>query len=110
MELIKCIKDSLEKQKDVDSVDYSDSRFIDDNLTWFCTIEGGLFWYILHTSYYKFGVFDYITLCKLYHKFGKDVFHSDIYISDIYGKHFINGMLSDKGLELLFEKVVNYKM
>lgn len=49
------------------------------DLNWHNTIEGDLFWYILNSSYVTFTKYDYITIAKLYHKYGKDIFKKEIF-------------------------------
>lgn len=109
MELLSCIKDTLIEQLD-GAAEYNNISFAEIYHISETTIEGMMFWEVLFISYSIYGIYDYITLIKIYHRFGKRGMKIATPINHIYASHFdCNTLrLSDKGVEILFEKMTNY--
>lgn len=106
MELFECVKSSLIEQNGKQGLLVTSSErkdYISQSLIWELSKEGYLFWYILHVSYYLHGIYDYITIIKLYHLYGKDVFKIEISLFKLYKTKFQNesGTISKDGFEIL---------
>lgn len=77
MEILQYIKESLLEQASSYGVDVIDIDSVNDiihKIPTNKTTQGYLYWNILYNSYKYTGEYDYITIIKLYHKYGKDVF------------------------------------
>lgn len=111
MELIESIRNSFYEQLKIQGIEkcYPSDKYYIDELSWFISQESSLFWCILYNSYYRYGVYDYLTLIKIYLKFGIDGFKLDAYVNDIYRSEFdeVSGTLTIKGLEELLEELKN---
>lgn len=85
MDLIKSIRNSLitqaKKQKKIslnptenEICNLNRKSYISYCITWVETSEGFLFWSILNSSYKNLGSYDYLTIIKLFNKYGHDIF------------------------------------
>lgn len=110
MKLIKSIEDEYFAQlhKENGNIPILNKNFI-SKITWHRTIEGTLFWNILHYSFMLKNRYDYETLIKLFLRFGHNVFKKRINSHSIYIYHYDKekGTLSDKGIEVLFKMINN---
>lgn len=69
------------------------------------TRAGYLFWAILHYSYYYHGTYDYITIVKLYHKYGRSVFKINVRIYLVYINNTQSNVLSEYSFDWLCELI-----
>lgn len=104
MELIQILKTSLETQCEKQGRTLYPSGRITDSLDWHISIEGYLFWNILHYSRLLRGIYDYSLIVKLYHRYGKCVFKTSkvsvaFYICNYFDTD--KSTLSNEGFKIL---------
>lgn len=92
------------------SVSCGESDYI-SRLVWRNTAEGFVFWYILDFTYDIYKVYDYMTLIKIFIKFGPEIFkvNKSIGVYLLYREYYDKekGTLSDEGFEHLINKIEN---
>lgn len=123
MKLLNSIQESYiqQMQEQGGTIGSSENRHYLSFLNHKDTIEGCLFWRILTYSYFKKGVYDYMTIIKLFSNENRDIFKLTFYNYDlfkcdkkynistrcIYSEHFdeVSGTLTEEGYELLCEMI-----
>lgn len=115
MKLIRSIHTSFVEQTSV-----LDEFLLDINypgyikhLDWYYSKENFLFWNILHLSYSKYAVYDYLTLVKIFAHFGSGVFDCRIcdFLDVLYENNFDKekGTLESNALESLISYINVYR-
>lgn len=108
--LIKCVEESLlesNRSHGHKLRHHSDFNYISGSIDMNDTKEGYLFWNILNISYRTSKKYDYITIVKLYHLYGKEVFKTIIPIGYIYIGNYTS-KLSHKGFDLICKILESY--